>query len=193
MQEYSYFSEVNEWEAFREGDRIAFERLLKFHYPTLLDYGIRLTRDQDFAQDGLQDFFINLWKNRKNLDTPKSVKAYLISSYRRHLFREKSRNSWYRNTTKLESEHDIEVQFNIETYLINNEIEHETLLKLQRYLYTLTKRQREALYLRFDQELEYEEISSIMNINQHSVVNLVYGALRILRKNWVMAFLITLI
>lgn len=186
MQEYLSYTETKNWQAFQSGDRKAFEKLLNQFYPTLLNYGQRLVRNGDFAQDCLQDFFIDLWSRRENIDTPKSVKAYLISSYRRALFKEKTRNFWHRNVADLNDEHDIEVQFNIETYLINNEIEHEMLVKLKHYLSTLTKRQREALYLRFNQELEYEEISHIMSINHHSAINLVYESLKILRKNWVM-------
>lgn len=193
MQEHSSFTETKTWQAFQSGDRKAFEKLLTQFYPALLNYGQRLVRDNDFAQDCLQDFFIDLWNRRENLDAPQSIKAYLISSYRRILFKEKSRNFWHRNVTDLDEEHDIEVQFNIETYLINNEIEHETLVKLKHYLSTLSKRQREAVYLRFNQELEYEEISQIMDINHHSAINLVYEALKLLRKNWVMTVIIPFI
>lgn len=193
MQEQLSHIETKTWQAFQSGDRIAFENLLNQYYPTLLNYGQRLMRDQDFAQDCLQDFFIDLWNRRENLDAPQSVKAYLIISYRRALLKEKTRNYWNRNSIDLDDEHDIEVQFNIETYLINNEIEHETLVKLKYHLSTLSKRQREALYLRFNQELEYDEISQIMAINHHSAINLVYEALKLLRKNWVMILLISLI
>ncbi len=193
MPEYLSYTETKTWQAFQSGDRKAFEKLLNQYYPSLLNYGQRLVRDNDFAQDCLQDFFIDLWNRRENLDNPLSIKAYLISSYRRALFKEKTRNFWHRNVTNLNEEHDIDVQFNIETYLINNEIEHETLVKLKHHLSTLSKRQREVLYLRFNQELEYEEISQIMAINHHSAINLVYEALKLLRKNWVMTLLISLI
>lgn len=196
MQEPKAQTDTKTWQAFQSGDRTAFENLLNQYYPALLNYGNRLVRNSDFAQDCLQDFFIDLWNRRESLDTPHSVKAYLISSYRRRLFKEKDRSFWHKNVTDLEDEHDIEVQFNIESYLIKNEIEHQTLVQLKSHLATLSKRQREALYLRFYQELEYDEISKIMTINHHSAVNLVYEALRLLRKNWVMgtviSFLMTL-
>lgn len=196
MQEPKAQTDTKTWQAFQSGDRTAFENLLNQYYPALLNYGNRLVRNGDFAQDCLQDFFIDLWNRRESLDVPHSVKAYLISSYRRRLFKEKDRSFWHKNMTDLEEEHDIEVQFNIESYLIKNEIEHQTLVQLKGQLETLSKRQREALYLRFYQELEYDEISKIMTINHHSAVNLVYEALRLLRKNWVMSavtsFLMTL-
>ena len=183
------FHETETWRAFQSGDRKAFEKILTDYYPSLLNYGQRLIQNVDFVQDCLQDFFIDLWNHRENLDTPQSVKAYLTASYRRALLKEKTRNFWHRNITDLDNEHDIEVQFNIETYLINNETEHETLIKLKYYLLSLSKRQREAIYLRFNQELEYHEISQIMSINHHSAINLVYEALKVLRKNWVIGLL----
>lgn len=193
MQEHLSSIDIKTWKAFQSGDRKAFEKILNQYYPSLLNYGQRLIRNSDFAQDCLQDFFIDLWNRRENLDIPQSIKAYLIASYRRYLLKEKSRNFWHRNITDLAHEYDFEVQFNIETYLINNEIEHETLVKLKHHLSTLSKRQREAIYLRFNQELEYDEISQIMSINQHSAINLVYEALKLLRKNWVMNILTSLI
>jgi RNA polymerase sigma factor (sigma-70 family) len=192
MQDHASYSENKTWQAFQSGDRMAFEHLLNQYYAPMLNYGQRLVRDSDFAQDCLQDFFIDLWNRRENLDTPQSVKAYLVASYRRALFKEKTRNFWHHSVTDLEEEYDIEVQFNIETYLINNEIEHETLIKLKHYLTSLSKRQREAVYLRFNQALEYDEISQIMSINHHSAINLVYEAVKLLRKNWVMSSLILL-
>lgn len=193
MQESLTQNEIRTWKAFKAGDRKAFECILNQYYPSLLNYGQRLVKNKDFAQDCIQDFFIDLWNQREKLDTPLSIKAYLIASYRRRLFKEKDSFFWNKNITDLDEEYDVEVQFNIETYLINNEIEHETLVQLKHQLATLGKRQREVLYLRFYQELEYSEISQIMEINHHSAVNLVYEALKLLRRNWVMSTLFTLI
>jgi RNA polymerase sigma factor (sigma-70 family) len=189
MQESLSLTETKTWRAFKSGDRKAFEILLNQFYPSLYNYGQRLVKNSDFAQDCLQDFFIDLWNRRENLEEPQSIKAYLVASYRRRLFKEKERSFWHKRVTDLEDEYDVEVQFNIESYLINNETEHETLLKLKHHLESLSKRQREALYLRFYQELEYDEISQIMAINHHSAINLVYESLKLLRKNWVVSLL----
>lgn len=193
IQELELYSDIQTWQAFQSGDRIAFERLLNKYYSTLLNYGVRLVSNQDFAQDCLQDLFIDLWNRREHLSLPKSINAYFASSYRRRLLQEKERNFWNKKVIDLEDNYDIDVQFNIESYLINNEIEHETLLKLKHYMSTLTKRQREVLYLRFYQELEYDQISEIMSINQHSAINLVYEALKFLRKNWVMSIFLSVL
>ena len=180
------------WKGFKQGKADSFELLVNKYYPVLLNYGNRLVRNSDFAQDCLQDFFIDLWHRREGLTDIQSVHSYLLLSYRRRLFREKQRNPWFKSATELNDELDFEAQFNIETYLINNETEHENLKKLQHHLGSLTKRQREAIYLRFNQAMDYDQIAEIMSINHQSAVNLIYEAIRLLRKNWFLTLLITL-
>jgi RNA polymerase sigma factor (sigma-70 family) len=175
-----------QWILFKEGSNQSFENLLNHYYPQLLNYGQRLHKDHDQVRDSLQNFFIDLWNTRTGVDVPESIKAYLFASFRRRLYRDKDRNKWARLVkSEHQFEEQVDVQLNIESYLIHNEIRNETLLKLKNQLSLLSSRQREALYLRFYQELEYDEISKIMSIQHHSVVNLVYEAIRMLRKNWV--------
>ena len=45
----------------------------------------------------------------------------------------------------------------------------------------LTKRQREAVSLKFFQDMDTDEISAKMKINPQSVYNLIFGALRTLK------------
>ncbi len=173
------------WHSFQKGERKAFEIILEQYYQTLFNYGKRLVQSKDLAYDCLQDLFVELWNRRGFLETPRSIKSYLLASYKRRLIKELA--FFKKNSNELNEDIEIDVQFNIETYLINNEIEHETLIRLKRELGSLSKRQREALYLRFYEELEYEEISKIMEISHHSTVNLVYEALKMMRRNWVMS------
>jgi RNA polymerase sigma factor (sigma-70 family) len=91
---------------------------------------------------------------------------------------------WFREADKISDDLNFDVEFNIETYLIDREIETESLQKLQSELDKLTKRQREAIFLRFTQNLSYEEIANIMAINYRSVVNLIHEAIKAIRQNW---------
>jgi RNA polymerase sigma factor (sigma-70 family) len=173
------------WKNFKEGDRQAFDMLLRQYYPLLLNYGARLVADRTFVEDCLQDFFIDLWNKRAGLGDAKVLNAYLISSFRRRLFREKEKTNRLKIVTDVTDDYDFDVQFDIESDIISKETDNETSLKLKQHLDSLSKRQREAIYLRFYQSLEYPDIAEIMTINHHSAVNLIYDALKILRKNWV--------
>ena len=172
------------WQAFKGGDRKAFETLLNQYYPLLLNYGVRFYRDKEFVKDSVHDLFVEIWNRREHLSDVVSVKSYLLQSLRRNIIRESGRLKWFREADKISDDHDFDVEFNIETYLISRETETESLQKLQSELEKLTKRQREAIFLRFTQDLSYEEIANIMAINYRSVVNLIHEAIKSIRQNW---------
>ena len=173
------------WQSFKEGNRKAFDVLLQQYYRHLLNYGLRLDSDKVFVEDCLQDFFIDLWNKRTGLGDAKSLKAYLLSSFRRKLFRERGKKSQL--TSLLADDYNFDVQFDIETQLIEKEHENENAEKLKYQLENLSKRQREAIYLRFYEGLEYAEIAQMMAVNSHSAINLVYEALKLLRQNWLIS------
>jgi RNA polymerase sigma factor (sigma-70 family) len=176
--------EADLWQAFKQGDRKAFGSMLEMYYPLLLNYGVRFQNDREFVKDCLHDLILDLWNHREKLDDVRLIKVYLLKSLRRKLLRESQRLKWFREANEVTEDYAFEVQFAIESYMISNEVKHEDLMKLRVNLEKLTKRQREAIYLRFHQEMEYEDIAGIMSINQHSAVNLVYEALKLLRRNW---------
>ncbi|GGM93753.1 DNA-directed RNA polymerase sigma-70 factor [Dyadobacter beijingensis] len=176
-------------EAFQAGDRQAFAEIMQTYYPVLLNYGMQFQRDREFVKDCLHDLFIDLWNNRQKLSAVQKLKPYLLSSLRHRLFRETKRLRWFREAEELNDEYHLEVQFAIESYLVSHEVQHEELKRLQANLEKLSKRQREAIYLRFFQEMEYEDIARVMSIHYHSAVNLVYEALRMLRKNWFLSLI----
>ncbi|WP_158281306.1 RNA polymerase sigma factor [Dyadobacter jejuensis] len=175
------------WLLVKEGDQASFGILLERYYPVLMNYGVRIKDDPEFIKDCLHDLFVEIWNRRYQLDSVHNLKSYLLASLRRRVIRESKRLRWFKEARELNDDYHFEVQFTIEHYLINNEIKHESLKKLKVNLDRLTKRQREVIYLRFYQELDYDEISKIMEINRHSAVNLIYEALKLLRKNWFLA------
>jgi RNA polymerase sigma factor (sigma-70 family) len=175
------------WQSFKQGDRGAFEQLLNQHYDFLLNYGVRFYNDKEFVQDCVHDLFVDLWNRREHLSDVVSVKAYLFKILRRNITKENKRLKWFRNADSiLEEGNNFEVEFSIESYLIGREIQAESLQRLQIALSKLTKRQREALFLRFSENLSYDEIAEIMGINYRSGVNLIHEAIKAIRQNWFM-------
>jgi len=172
------------WQAFKQGDTTAFTDLVTNYYPILLKYGLRICKDSDVVKDSLHTIFLDIWNRRARLNEVRSIKAYLLTSLRRKLYKETQRSQRNFSADDALDEYDFQVQFAIETDIIENEIKDENLKKLRINLQQLSKRQREAIYLRFYQALAYEDIAQIMAINQHSAVNLIYEALKLLRKHW---------
>jgi RNA polymerase sigma factor (sigma-70 family) len=175
-----------DWPALRRGDPAAFAALLRDHYRPLFNYGVRLMQDGDFVKDCIQDVFAEIWQRREQLGEILQIRYYLLKALRRRLFREQTR--WLNRREDLnepdESPYGFAVEFSIETQRIEQDIAEAQTLHLQRLLNDLPKRQREVLYLRFYQDLSYEQISEVMELRPQSVYNLVHEAIRRLRSQW---------
>jgi len=69
-----------------------------------------------------------------------------------------------------------------EDALIEEEWETERNKKVRNSLHSLTKRQREAIYLKFFNQLSYHEVAAIMDLHVDSVYNLISKSIDLLRK-----------
>lgn len=56
------------------------KHLFEQHYTALHAYAKRFVSDSSAADDVVQDVFLNLWKNKENLDFEESLKPYLFRS-----------------------------------------------------------------------------------------------------------------
>ena len=79
------------------------------------------------------------------------------------------------------------LNFSITTTVLDQIIEEEDRTIIQQQiddlLLKLTSRQKEATYLRFIQELEYEEIAEIMDITPHAAGKLISRSMKRLRDH----------
>lgn len=64
------------------GDIREFERLFVKYYEPLCRQANKILRDMDTAEDIVQEFFYNFWKNRTSLSLKLSLNAYLYQSIR---------------------------------------------------------------------------------------------------------------
>jgi RNA polymerase sigma factor (sigma-70 family) len=179
--------ENNLWELFRAGSELAFSQIIDSHYNLLFNYGRKFKNDPDFIKDCLQDLFVELWQNKENLSNTPSVKHYLLKSFRRKVIRETQKATKYIDKNKDVASDDIEkyafeVAFSPEYQLIFEETSQEQQQKLQEKLQTLSSRQKEVIYLRFYNDLSFDEIASVMSVNVQSVRNLLHQTILILRK-----------
>ena len=69
-----------------------------------------------------------------------------------------------------------------ESMLIEEQSFAEKRQQAMHLLDQLTKRQREAVFLRYFEEMEYEKIASIMDLSKQVVYNLVNKAIQSLKK-----------
>ena len=70
--------------------------------------------------------------------------------------------------------------------------EKETNEKFEQVLKSLSPRQKEAIYLRFQMDLSYEEISQLLGINYQSARNLIHRAIAKIKESMNLTLFITL-
>jgi RNA polymerase sigma factor (sigma-70 family) len=173
-------SAENLWQKIQQNDRAAFEQLYREQIEGLLLYGHKFTRDTQLIEDCVQDLFIELWKKRGRLTAVQSVRNYLLVSLRRKLFRQLKKHHSKLSSEEV-SEYPATFELSIDEKIIRSEIRSDQLSQLQEALGQLSKRQKEAIYLKYQQGLSYEEICEVMELNYQSARNLISGALKKLK------------
>ena len=166
------------WESFRNGDKEAFAGLFRQHYELLFRFGSKFTHDNDLLEDTIQELFLELWQSKARTPVV-SVKAYLLKSLKYKLlkaFRKRGK------VIPLSGDGaDVPFELSHETLLIEKQENVEKKQLVVGALDKLSNRQKEIIYLKYYQNLSYEEVSEIMNINYQVARNLLYQAIKSLK------------
>ncbi|WP_051219096.1 RNA polymerase sigma factor [Flavobacterium frigidarium] len=171
------------WTDLKAGDEKAFSMLFERHYEQLVRYGNSFSNDSDKIQDCVQDVFADIWLYKNNLGETTNVKAYLLSSVRKRISRLQERDRIFNKITSTDVVNFL-FYFSIEHQLINDEITADKVYQLNKLINLLPSRQKEALYLRYNQGLSVEQIAELMDVNYQSANNLLHRAVLNLRKDW---------
>lgn len=176
-----YTEECDEviWNTIRNNNKEAFAVIYYRFFNTLLHRGLQISGDRELVKDCIHDLFLEIWINKINLATPLSVKSYLIVSLRRKIIRKlKKFRSLQTGLYRLPRE----FVDSKEDQIISEQFTHDQQFMIIKAVNSLTKRQKEAIQLKFYSNLRYEEIAGMMNISTDSVYNLVSKAIFNLHK-----------
>ena len=168
------------WQKFREGSEDAYASIYEKFSPVLFNYGYRLIADEDLVKDCIQDLFVNLWQSRQKLSPTDSIRFYLFRSLRREIFHKS-------NDQKRWQDHDTVVltgqEPSFEDQWIREEEDQHRNEVLSRTFSNLSVRQREIIFFRFFENMDFEEISTLMEITPRAAYKLVYRALDAIRNS----------
>lgn len=171
------------WTRLCQGDRDAFGEIYSRYFPMLFRYCIRFTADRGLVKDMLQDFFSQLFLQREGLSLPSNLKSYLIVSARRKLFRYLDKAALLPAKIDESAASLFTLELSPEHALINRQHAEQTSKLLQQRIDSLTPRQKEAIYLRFYENLTYDDIAGIMEMKEVKYARtLIYRALAELKE-----------
>lgn len=175
-------SDSQQWLAMKSGDPMALEILYKAYSGSLYNYGSKFTVDKDLIKECIQELFVNLWTRRDFISNPSDVKNYLFKSFRLSVFKKTALVG--KNDEYLETEnYQFSVTLNIEDDLIAGEKNDQLKKRLERTISLLTDRQKEAIFLKFYENLSYEESAEVMGITVKATYKLMARSLGYLRDN----------
>ncbi|MBC7892281.1 MAG: sigma-70 family RNA polymerase sigma factor [Sphingobacteriaceae bacterium] len=180
------------WQEYRTGDQYALANLLQSYYADLFHWGMRLHADREFVKDCIQELFINLWKIQATIGAVENVRSYLLVVLKTRMLRELAKTPVSYSVGLLES-YSFSVEFAADARLIEEEHEIYQVRNVERVLNQLPQRQKELIYLRFYQNLSFEQIAEVMHLGRQSVYNLLQKSLNSLRKNWPISLLTLLL
>lgn len=169
---------VNE---FCAGNDHAFAELYDLYVQMLFNYGMKITQDQELLKDCIHDVFVRIYNKRAEKSVINNFGSYLIISLKNRLFDE------FRRLNFATEDAAEDYEFCFSTTDVENDylhIERDALQSAQvaRLMNHLTRRQRQAITLYYLEQRKYEEICKIMDMNYHSVRNLMHRGMLKLRE-----------
>ncbi len=182
-QDFIGKTEGQVWQEFRDGSRAAYTHIYVTYAPVLYNYGYKIVPDRTLVEDCIQDLFEHLLRNRSNLSPTDSIKFYLFKAMRRQIIGKVNGSHRIPFASNMDPETGFQVEFSFEAGLVAEELIRERQESLVKALNELPARQKEAVYLRFYDNLTYEQVAAIMGIDTHSVYKTIYKAINSLQKN----------
>lgn len=158
-------------------DDHAFEKLFKDHFRALHAYAHVILKDEDDAEEIVQNMFLKLWEKRDSLQVQTSAKAYLYKcvyndslNYLKH---QKIKTKYQDYAAYTMNDQHLAASSKIEM----TELEY----KLSLALNELPEQCRTIFQMSRFEELKYKEIAARLGLSIKTIENQMGKALRILR------------
>jgi RNA polymerase sigma factor (sigma-70 family) len=173
------------WDEVCNGDQKAFSTLHKTLYSRMYSKVIVIIKDEELANDILQDTFVKLWLRRNYIGKIDNVPHYFFMAARSICI------TYIRDFKKAErrmleigSNIDKDYQASIEEVYLERELSFGQKKVIEDALSCLPRRQSEIIQLRFYESLNLREIGLQTGMKYQSVVNNMYRAVQALRDSY---------
>lgn len=174
--------ESNYWRKLIQGEQESFQYFYVKYVDDLFSFGMKFLQEEEAVKDAIHDLFLDLYIYRKKLSLEVNVKYYLLFSLKRKLIANKKQSVFKLGGNTGTVYFPKEFQHSQEEDYIDRESHaaFQEVFKVE--INALSERQKEAIYLKYSQDLSYEEIASIMGVNVATCRTLIYRAIKQLRS-----------
>lgn len=173
---------LNLWHQSQAGDSLAFCQLADKQYRTLFNYATNFTTDREFIKDSIQELLIHIWEKRETINI-QFVSIYFLKALRNQLLQEFRRNNAANSLLDIDEVGQLSDYKTIETEIEQSEIYSENQIKVRSAIEELPRRQKEAVFLKYFEGMDNEQIADLMQVNRQSVANLLFKAISFLKSH----------
>jgi len=176
------------WDDLRAGDKSALKLIYDREFQYLYNYGRKVFEKSELVEDCIHDLFVEIWRRHASLGPTDSIRRYLSASLRRKVISVLKKESKSQLTDSFD-QIPFDVELSIDELIIAQEMTEEQSQRLKRAFEKLTPKQKEILYLRFYQGLDYEQIADVLGMKYQSLRNAVSRAIKNLRGDMILIIL----
>ncbi len=162
----------------RQGDKGQFESLFRSSYASLVLYAKKLIRDNDTAEEIVQDLFVRLWQDKEKIRIQSSLNGYLFRSVHNRCLHHIEHNKVIEKHARemsLKKEDDSESPSDLIQY-------NELYLKITRILDRLPEKCGRIFCMNRFEGMKYAEIAEKLSVSVKTVEANMGKALREFRK-----------
>ena len=170
---YDYANDKVLLDKIRLGDTHAFQRLFEQYWEALFAAALKRLKSQTMSEDIVQEVFADIWKRRKNLEIKSSLKSYLHTAVKYHVFKIIQQRIWEENV-------------DLDNYTLHSRTEdslafNELFDILEIALEKLPERQQVIFRMSRFEGLKSQEIAEKLNLSEQTVHNNLHKTLSSLR------------
>ncbi|WP_353720714.1 sigma-70 family RNA polymerase sigma factor [Dyadobacter sp. 676] len=180
------------WLAYRNGDNEALGLIAERYYGALRRYGMKFLVGESIVDDCIQDVFLDLWQHRERISQTPSVKFYLFKAVRHAILGHMRYHQRFAGEESLDWDTSLPEQFNAESLLIEQETLNGLVAQMHLQMAALPRREREALFLRYYENMSVADISGLMGVNRQSVSNFLQKGITRIRARWFVTMVLNL-
>ncbi len=158
----------------------SFQKIFELYSQSLFKFSLSYLKSKEAAEDVVQEVFIKVWDNRKNIKTGTSFQSYLFTialNAIRKRFNKLARHN--------ELKHDILIDFSRNKPGFDDNDDYQTLLnKLDELIRLMPEKRRQVFIKKKIEEKSLKEISQELGITTKTVEYHITESMRFLKKEF---------
>jgi RNA polymerase sigma-70 factor (ECF subfamily) len=159
----------------QNSDQQAFKELYLLYFDRLYKFAFSILHSSEFAEEAVNDVFLNIWQKRNRLKTIDSLTNYLYISTKNTSFNYLSKFRKERNTTLDEVLVRFEVdELTPETAFFTSEVRTE----IEQAINQLPPKTKLVFQMAKVEGLKYKEIAEVLNISVNTIDNHIATAIK---------------